>query len=41
MTLQTRATAVVDYARRHLAGMEEGWTQSIDKLEALLQRGLR
>jgi uncharacterized protein YndB with AHSA1/START domain len=41
MTLQTRAVAVVDYATRHLAGMEAGWTQSIDKLEALLQRGLR
>jgi uncharacterized protein YndB with AHSA1/START domain len=40
MTLQTRAIAVVDYATRHLAGMEIGWTQSIDRLEALLAHGL-
>jgi uncharacterized protein YndB with AHSA1/START domain len=40
MTLQTRAVALVDYATRHLAGMEAGWTQSIDRLQALLLRGL-
>ena len=40
MTLQTRATAVVDYATRHLAGMEVGWTQSIDRLEAHLGRSM-
>jgi uncharacterized protein YndB with AHSA1/START domain len=39
MVLQTRATAVVDYAARHLAGMEIGWTQTIDKLQAMLASG--
>jgi uncharacterized protein YndB with AHSA1/START domain len=38
-TLQTRMEAVVDYATRHLDGMEIGWTQSIDKLQAFLARG--
>jgi uncharacterized protein YndB with AHSA1/START domain len=37
MTLQTRAKAIVDYASGHLAGMEIGWTQSIDKLQAMLR----
>jgi uncharacterized protein YndB with AHSA1/START domain len=40
MTLRTRAVALVDYAARHLAGMEIGWTQSIDKLTTWLGRGL-
>jgi uncharacterized protein YndB with AHSA1/START domain len=40
MTLQTRMEAVVDYAIRHLDGMEIGWTQSIDKLQAMLASGV-
>jgi len=38
MTLRTRATAMVDFARAYLAGMEAGWTQSVDKLAAELAR---
>jgi uncharacterized protein YndB with AHSA1/START domain len=36
MILLTRASAVADEAIAYLAGMETGWTMSIDKLEALL-----
>ncbi len=36
LTLQTRGTAVVDYAAAYLQGMETGWTMSLDKLGALL-----
>jgi uncharacterized protein YndB with AHSA1/START domain len=36
LTIQTRGTAVVDYAVAHLQGMEMGWTMSIDKLQAFL-----
>jgi len=36
LTVQTRGTAVVEYAVAHLQGMEMGWTMSIDKLEAYL-----
>lgn len=36
MTLYTRAVGKVPQAAFMLAGMEEGWTGSIDKLEALL-----
>ena len=36
LTVQTRGTAVVDYAVAHLQGMEMGWTMSIDKLQAFL-----
>jgi uncharacterized protein YndB with AHSA1/START domain len=36
LTLQTRATAVVDYAIAYLTGMEAGWTQSIERLDDLL-----
>ena len=36
LTLHTRAKAVVDYAAAYLQGMEAGWTQSIDKLQATL-----
>jgi uncharacterized protein YndB with AHSA1/START domain len=38
LTLHTRAKAVVDYAAAYLQGMEAGWTQSIDKLQALFAR---
>lgn len=38
LTLHTRGTALVDYAAAYLQGMEMGWTQSIDKLQALLTR---
>jgi uncharacterized protein YndB with AHSA1/START domain len=38
LTLHTRATAMVDYASAYLQGMEAGWTQSLEKLEALVQR---
>jgi uncharacterized protein YndB with AHSA1/START domain len=40
MTLRTRAAAVVADAAAHIAGMEAGWMQSIDRLQALLARGL-
>lgn len=36
LTLQTRGVAVVDYAAAYLNGMEAGWTQSLEKLEALV-----
>jgi uncharacterized protein YndB with AHSA1/START domain len=39
LTLRTRAVAVVEYAAAYLQGMEAGWTQSIDKLQAFLARG--
>jgi uncharacterized protein YndB with AHSA1/START domain len=32
LTLQTRGTALVDYAAEYLKGMEAGWTQSLDSL---------
>jgi uncharacterized protein YndB with AHSA1/START domain len=38
LTLQTRGAAVVDYAVAYLQGMEAGWTQSLEKLEALVQQ---
>jgi uncharacterized protein YndB with AHSA1/START domain len=38
LTLHTRGTAMVDYASAYLNGMEAGWTQSLEKLEALVQR---
>jgi uncharacterized protein YndB with AHSA1/START domain len=40
LTLHTHAKAVVDYAAAYLQGMEAGWTQSIDKLEAFVTRGV-
>jgi hypothetical protein len=36
--VQTRAAAVVEYAVAHIKGMEAGWTQSIERLEALFNR---
>jgi uncharacterized protein YndB with AHSA1/START domain len=36
LTLHTKAVAVVEEAADYLEGMEVGWTQSIDKLQALL-----
>jgi uncharacterized protein YndB with AHSA1/START domain len=38
LTLHTRGSAMVDYAAAYLQGMEMGWTQSIDKLQAMLLR---
>ncbi len=40
LTLHTRGSAVVEKAVAYLQGMEMGWTMSIDKLQALLARGL-
>lgn len=40
LTLHTRARAVVDKAAAYLQGMEMGWTQSIEKLQVLLARGV-
>jgi len=34
MTVTTGATALVDYARAYLEGMEIGWTQSLERLDA-------
>ena len=36
LTLHTRAKALTDIAARMIAGMDQGWTQSIDELEAHL-----
>ncbi len=36
LTLHTYAKGLVPIAPQMLAGMEAGWTQSIDKLEELL-----
>ena len=38
LTLHTRGSALVEHAIAYLKGMEIGWTQSIDRLEALLAR---
>jgi uncharacterized protein YndB with AHSA1/START domain len=38
LTIQTRGSAMVDSAANYLKGMEIGWTQSIDKLQAYLAR---
>jgi uncharacterized protein YndB with AHSA1/START domain len=36
MTLETTATGLVDFAPQMLAGMEAGWTQSLEKLDELV-----
>jgi uncharacterized protein YndB with AHSA1/START domain len=36
VTVQTKAVAVVEEAAAYLQGMEAGWTQSIDRLQAFL-----
>jgi uncharacterized protein YndB with AHSA1/START domain len=36
VTVQTRGTAKVDYARQYLQGMEMGWSQSLEKLAEFL-----
>ncbi len=38
LTLHTRGAALIGHAIAYLKGMEIGWTQSIDRLEALLAR---
>ena len=38
LTLHTRAAALVPLANRMLEGMDAGWTQSIDRLEALVSK---
>jgi uncharacterized protein YndB with AHSA1/START domain len=38
LTLQTRAVAVVAHAAAYLAGMETGWTQSLERLAEELAR---
>jgi uncharacterized protein YndB with AHSA1/START domain len=38
LTLRTRAVGLVSYADRMLAGMEAGWTQSLDRLERFTVR---
>ena len=38
MRLHTHAVGRVPIAKQMLAGMEAGWTQSIDKLEELLEK---
>src|SRR5450631_1714147 len=39
MTLMTHAVGRVPIAKQMLAGMNAGWTQSIDKLEELVVKG--
>jgi len=39
MTLRTHAVGKVPYAPQMLAGMQAGWSQSFDKMAALLLRG--
>ena len=36
LIVQTRARAMVPFARAYLTGMEAGWTQSIDRLQSAL-----
>jgi len=36
LTVHTRAAAMVDHAAEYLKGMEAGWTQSLERLEALV-----
>ena len=38
LILETRAVGLVPIAPQMLGGMEAGWTQSIDKLEELVER---
>jgi len=38
LTLETYAVGLVPIAPQMLAGMEAGWTQSIDKLQELVER---
>ncbi len=38
LTVEARAKGLVDIARVMLAGMEEGWTQSLEKLAEMLAR---
>ena len=38
LTLETHAVGLVPIAPQMLAGMEAGWTQSIDKLQELVER---
>ena len=38
LTLETRAVALVAYAAAYLAGMEAGWTQSLERLEERLAK---
>jgi len=38
LILKTHAVGLVPFAPRMLGGMEAGWTQSIDKLEELVER---
>jgi uncharacterized protein YndB with AHSA1/START domain len=40
LTLQTRGTAVVDYAAEYLKGMEAGWAQSLESLAEELARSI-
>jgi uncharacterized protein YndB with AHSA1/START domain len=40
LTLQTRGTAMVDYAAEYLKGMEAGWTQSLESLAEELARSI-
>jgi len=35
LTVRSRATAMVDYATVYLEGMQEGWSQSLEKLARL------
>jgi hypothetical protein len=38
VTLQTRAVAMVSHAAAYLAGIEAGWTQSLERLAEELAR---
>jgi uncharacterized protein YndB with AHSA1/START domain len=40
LTVHTRGAAMVEYAAAYLKGMDAGWTQSIERLQALLARGV-
>jgi uncharacterized protein YndB with AHSA1/START domain len=40
LTMHTRAVAVVEMAAAYLQGMEIGWTQSIERLEAFVAGGV-
>ena len=38
MTVEARAKGMQPIARMMLAGMEEGWSQSLEKLDAFVAR---
>jgi uncharacterized protein YndB with AHSA1/START domain len=40
LTVRSSGSAMVEYAAAYLKGMDAGWTQSIERLQALLARSV-